>query len=356
MKYHDEKTLKNNGIAARRRRNRRKRKAGFFRALFRDPSCGWCVLPAAVLAVCAAAAPLAVKDPLFPKGGGSLVRMDAERIGRVKIEDGLNIPVVLEKQNGSWFLLFDDRIRYPADTYKAAAFLSEITGKNRVLRPVPRPKGMPFPLEISVTSSEGGKNETARQDDVFYAGAAEAGGGFRFVVTPGASPGVFKTEDFFYLSGIDTDDVMAMRTWMDRTPFRGFFSDTMHGSVQRMVFRVSLDFDTDGGGGSAGKSRVFSAGNDAEKRMIAETESTISRLTMSDVTNVPFEKMFEIECDTGHGDDIVFSFGLIRPVSSAATAGENQNLGVVSESERSWITGAGTVLELMETFLSSSAR
>ena len=299
------------------------------------------ILVAFLSVFCAVVFTLVFRDPVFSPGKKDVLVQAGEsgEISAVRIEDGFNIPVVLEKHGYSWVLVFDGNLIYPADNFKINDFVSGITEEKRILRPLsfyPADSddgGHDFPVKITVY----GENSTTA--GIIRAGSSEAGGGFRYVKLPS---GIFKTEDFFSVPGLSIESIAAVKNWIDRSPFRDVFSGQSHGNIQHMVFRdfaPGVDMESE----AEGYATSFSANRDAS--MIGRIEDMISGIECSDITNIPLEKFFEIECTTGYDRRLVFSYGFIFSDGGV--------YGVVSESGRNWIAGAETVLELYNVCKSS---
>ncbi len=307
------------------------------------------ILVSVFLLACAVFLPVIFKNPLFVPG--EKVRLadfqKAEEVFSVTIEDGFNIPVILERKAGTaetWELVFDGTTRYPADAYKIRDFLSAVSLKDRFLRPVPTTEGLDFLLKISFFS------ENSISAGTIYADRAEAGGGFRYVKLPS---GIFKTEDFFSVPGLTVENIAALKTWINRSPFRNIFTQGILGNIQRIVFRDFNPGSREEGGQREYIQAVFSTGtsNKSDSVLIEKTERMVSGLECTDITNLPFEKLFEIVCTTGYDRNITFYFGLIfTGGTTAAQETESRIYGIVSESGRNWVTGSQSVLDIYSLF------
>ena len=302
---------------------------------------------AAFLFALAAALTLAFfPDPLYRPGVcGTLLPASVrpEGVSAVVMEDGWNLPVVLEKNGGRWFVRMDADTVYPADNARIQDFVVSVADK-RLLLPAVFPgigtgntekaRAAFFPLRISF-SAAGENAERA----LFFAGPAEADGGYRYVRLP--ETGIFRTGDFFAAAGIDSgENVMALRTWIERTPFRGYFSISGegNGNIQRLIFR---DFSA---AGEENRVSVFQAGNPADGEFLRDVERRISGIECLDVTNFPAAELFSVSCMTGFGGETVFSFALFRE----QTASGEQVLGMLIHQNRRWVIHPGTVADLLQ--------
>lgn len=313
---------------------------------------------AAFLFALAAALTLAFfPDPLYRPGVcGTLLpaAVRPEDVSAVVMEDGWNLPVMLEKNGSRWFVRMDADTVYPADNARIQDFVVSVTGK-RLLLPAVLPgagtenagntekaRAAFFPLRISFFSAAGENAERA----LFFAGPAEAGGGYRYVRLP--ETGIFRTGDFFAAAGIDGgENVMAMRAWIERTPFREYFSTSGegHGNIQRLIFR---DFSA---AGEENCVSVFQAGDPADREFLRDVERRISGIECLDVTNFPAAELFSLSCMTGFGGETVFSFALFRE----QTGSGEQALGMLVHQNRRWVIHAGTVADLLQRLHAADA-